>query len=125
MFCTVMRGDSDDTGSWNNHLDPVRSVFRLSPLADKHVDRRPWPLSNTTLPASGVTARMMILLTVSCRSRSRRPGQGIRPRLMSKLTPSTARTGASPPLPNQPDLRVVYDLVRRARKAGCRASGRS
>ena len=34
-----MRGDSDETGSWNTIWILVRSVFSLSPSALEHVDR--------------------------------------------------------------------------------------
>jgi hypothetical protein len=106
MFCTVMRGDSDDTGSWNTIWIFERSALRSSPAAER-TSIGPWPLSNVTLPASGVTARMMILLTVVLPQPLSPTRPRHSPRLMSKLTPSTARTGWSLPLPNQPELRVV------------------
>ena len=57
MFCTVMRGDSDETGSWNTIWILVRSVFSSSPLAPS-TSIGPWPLLKATLPLSGVTARI-------------------------------------------------------------------
>ena len=93
------------SGSW------CAASCSSSPLAAS-TSIGPWPLSKVTVPLSGVTARIRILLTVVLPQPLSPTRPRHSPRRMSKLTPSTARTGASLLLPNQPDLRVVKDFVR-------------
>ena len=84
-----------------------RSSCSCVALAAPSTSIGPSPSSKTTAPASGVTARMMILLTVVLPQPLSPTSPRHSPRRMSKLTSSTARARCCRrPPPNQPDLRV-------------------